>query len=382
MSGEELFDVVDDNDRVTGQRPRSEVHRLGLKHRAASIFVFNGSNQLLLQMRSPTKDEYPSRFTSSASGHLTAGEDYETSARRELYEEVGLNSPLVSLAKFPAGPETANEFTVLYRTVTDQPPVPDPGEVADIEWVSLEELRERITREPELFTPPLRTLAGWYWEHCRSHHLPAFQLVVASRNRKKVREINRLLEPVRCHHPALRVVGVDECPDAPATVDETGHTFAENAALKATQTAQATGHWTLADDSGLMVDALGGAPGVDSAIYAGTHGADDANNERVLRELAGVPGDRRGAKFVCHLCVSDPQGQVRLSVEAECRGRIVDEYRGGEGFGYDPLFLLPEYHKTFGELSLAVKSSLSHRARAFHRLLPGLLRLMTEARGR
>lgn len=163
---EEIFDVVDKHDRVIGQAPRSEVHARKLRHRAASIFVFNSAGQLLLQFRSATKDEYPSCYTSSASGHLSAGEDYETSAQREMQEEIGLSAPLEYLAKFPAGPETAHEFTVLYRAVSDQTPDFDPGEVAGVEFAGLDDIRQRIAANPERFTPPFRTLFEWYCRNC------------------------------------------------------------------------------------------------------------------------------------------------------------------------------------------------------------------------
>ena len=196
---------------------------------------------------------------------------------------------------------------------------------------------------------------------------PSFsRLVLASRNAKKARELAVLLAP-----KSIELTPLAEFPDAPE-VEETGATFADNAALKATQVALAIGEWTLADDSGLIVDALHGAPGVHSARYAGESCTDDDNNAKLLHELRDVPLERRGARFICHLVVSDPQGTVRLTVERCCRGRIVEDYRGNEGFGYDPLFLIPEYHRTFGQLSLAVKSCLSHRARAFAQLLPQL----------
>ena len=133
----------------------------------------------------------------------------------------------------------------------------------------------------------------------------------------------------------------------------------------------------LADDSGLAVDALGRAPGVFSARYAGEHGDDEANNRKVLDALADVPDDRRGAAFVCALALADPSGTIRLEADGACRGRITRSPAGPDGFGYDPLFLIPEYHKTFGELSPLVKNQLSHRARAFAHLRPELDRLIS-----
>src|SRR5690349_12357388 len=119
---EEIFDVVDEHDRVVGQAPRSVVHAQKLLHRAVHVFVLNSRSELLLQKRSALKDEYPLCYTSSASGHLSAGESYEAAAPRELKEELGLAGELEWLAKFPAGPQTAQEHTVLYRTTSDVPP--------------------------------------------------------------------------------------------------------------------------------------------------------------------------------------------------------------------------------------------------------------------
>jgi XTP/dITP diphosphohydrolase len=195
-------------------------------------------------------------------------------------------------------------------------------------------------------------------------------LVVASRNRKKVRELAALLADLE-----LELVSAADFPAAPE-VEETGQTFAENAVLKAATVAAATGQWTLADDSGLAVDALDGAPGVYSARYAGPQADDALNNEKLLVELRDVPDDRRGARFVCCLALADPEGRIRAQVEGHCRGRLLHAPRGENGFGYDPLFWIAEYHRTFAELSLVVKSVLSHRARAFAHVRPALVRLI------
>jgi XTP/dITP diphosphohydrolase len=206
-------------------------------------------------------------------------------------------------------------------------------------------------------------------------------IVLGTRNRKKGREIATLIAPPWEPNPRLaRLVArtLDEWPDLPEVVEDTG-TFAGNARKKASETAQAVGFWVVADDSGLAVDALGGAPGVDSALYAGTHGDDEANNRLLLANLADVPDDRRGAAFVCTLALADPSGTIRLEAEGKCRGRIIREPRGEHGFGYDPLFFIPEYHRTFGELSPLVKAQLSHRSRAFAHLRVGLERLIASA---
>lgn len=159
---EEMFDVVDADDRVTGQLPRSEVHRRGLLHRAVSIFVLNSRGELLVHQRSAAKDEFPLLYTSSASGHVSAGESYDDTAPRELREELGLDVPVAFLARFPASAETANEHTALYLAVTDEPPTPDPAEIAGIEWWNIDALAARVAQSPDEFTPPFRVLFRWY----------------------------------------------------------------------------------------------------------------------------------------------------------------------------------------------------------------------------
>lgn len=161
----ELFDVCDAQDRVIGQAPRGEVHARGLLHRAVHIFVLNSQGELLLHRRSTQKDEYPLRITSSASGHLAVSEDYATAAVRELEEELGLVAPLEFAAKFAACTETANEHTQLFVTRTDAAPVPDPDEIAEIEWASPAVVAERIAADPDDFTPPFRVLFDWWHGH-------------------------------------------------------------------------------------------------------------------------------------------------------------------------------------------------------------------------
>src|SRR5580704_6033447 len=155
---DELFDVVDADDRVIRQERRSVVHAQGLSHRAVHIFVFNSRGQLLVQRRSASKDEYPLTYTSSASGHVGAGETYEECAPREMKEEIGIEAPLERLVKLPAGPETANEQTVLFRAVSDAVPTPDETEVASLTYFTLDELRALCTAEPAAFSPPFATL--------------------------------------------------------------------------------------------------------------------------------------------------------------------------------------------------------------------------------
>jgi len=198
-------------------------------------------------------------------------------------------------------------------------------------------------------------------------------IVLASRNRKKVAEINDLLAPYELH-----VRPVSEFPDVPDVVED-GETFAENAAKKAAETARQVGCWAIGEDSGLAVDALGGAPGVYSARYAGEPSNDVRNNEKLMAELNGVPDEKRTAHYVCNVAVADAEGNVRLQIEARCHGRITTAARGTNGFGYDPYFFIPEYHRTFGELPAVVKRHLSHRGRAFERLVPQLVSLLTSA---
>jgi XTP/dITP diphosphohydrolase len=203
-------------------------------------------------------------------------------------------------------------------------------------------------------------------------------LVLATRNRKKGEEMLQLIRPPwedSGRLARLEVRTLDDYPEAPE-VEEDADTFAGNARKKASEAAQALGAWVGADESGLAVDALGGAPGVRSARYAGTHGDDEANNRRVLAELHDLDDAHRGAAFVCALALADPTGAIRAEVQASCRGRIIREPRGLGGFGYDPLFLIPEYHRTFAELGPLVKHQISHRARAFARLRPAIERLI------
>lgn len=199
----------------------------------------------------------------------------------------------------------------------------------------------------------------------------ARRLVIGSRNRKKLEELRPLLADL-----ALDLVPVSDFPGVPE-VDEDGTSFLENAIKKAVGVAQATREWTLAEDSGLVVPALGGAPGIHSAYYAGTHGDDAANNAKLRAELGRLPDEQRGAYYVCVAVLADPSGQPVAQGEGRCHGRLLSEPRGGSGFGYDPLFWVPELHRTFGELSPLIKQVLSHRARAITALRSSLARHLT-----
>jgi XTP/dITP diphosphohydrolase len=163
-------------------------------------------------------------------------------------------------------------------------------------------------------------------------------------------------------------------PDAIEVV-ENGDSFAANAILKAAEQAKHIGRWVLADDSGLAVDALRGAPGIHSARYAGPNASDADNNRRLLEELNNTPLEKRTAHYVCNVALSDPTGTIRAQTQAECHGRIRFSASGANGFGYDPLFEVIEYHRTFGELGPHVKRALSHRSRALRAILPQLLAL-------
>lgn len=196
------------------------------------------------------------------------------------------------------------------------------------------------------------------------------RLVLGTRNRKKRQEIAEIFADL-----AIELGDLNQWPDLPDVVEDR-ETFEANARKKATELARALNHWVLGEDSGLVVPALNGRPGVYSARYAGKQGDDDANNRRLLAELAPLADDCRAAHYVSFAALADPQGIVQAVTQGRCHGVIVKEYRGSGGFGYDPLFLIPEYHKTFGELSPAVKHALSHRARALEKLRPVISKLM------
>ena len=195
------------------------------------------------------------------------------------------------------------------------------------------------------------------------------RLVFATENPGKVRELAAL-----CADLPITLASFIDSPGQ--QVPETGATFAENAMIKARAAADRAHGWALADDSGLCVDALDGAPGLFSARWSGA--GDAANNALLLQRLQGVPIERRTARYHCALALCEPGGQSFL-VEDEVVGRIAFAPRGQQGFGYDPLFELPELGKTFGEISPALKESLSHRGKAFRKLVPLLQRLSGSA---
>jgi XTP/dITP diphosphohydrolase len=197
-----------------------------------------------------------------------------------------------------------------------------------------------------------------------------FEIILGTGNRHKVAELQEMLP-----QDSLRLVSLADIANS-IDVDETGDTFGENARLKAVEQAKHLNRWVLAEDSGLSVDAIQGRPGVLSARFAGKHGDDEANNRLLLHELSGIPNERRGASFTCHIAVADPTGKVRLEATGICRGTIATAPSGDGGFGYDPLFVIPEYHLTFAQLGAAVKNVLSHRSRALRQLVPQLTQMI------
>lgn len=191
------------------------------------------------------------------------------------------------------------------------------------------------------------------------------RLIVGSRNAGKVKEIKAVLAGLPFLVEGLPATGISE-------PEETGATFQDNAILKAKYYSQYTGEYCLADDSGLEVDALGGAPGVYSARYAGENATDAQNNRKLLQELAAVPECGRTARFRSVLALISPAGNLILA-DGVCEGVILSESRGAGGFGYDPLFFMPELGKTLAEMDLTGKNAVSHRGKALRSLKEKLL---------
>jgi len=195
------------------------------------------------------------------------------------------------------------------------------------------------------------------------------KLILATRNKGKLKEIQVLLSDLD-----IDIMSLDEAENAPHVVED-GKTFMENAFKKAKVIAEATGIMALADDSGLEVDALDGAPGVYSARYSGENASDASNNEKLLAGLKGVSSGKRGAHFSCVIIVYHPSGQW-ISTEARCEGEITMNPSGDQGFGYDPVFYIRSIKRTMAQLSPEEKNSLSHRGKALRKLkseLPGFL---------
>lgn len=195
-------------------------------------------------------------------------------------------------------------------------------------------------------------------------------LVLGTHNQKKRQELEQLLAPL-----GLSLLTLSDVEDA-IEVEETGTTFSENAALKASQQAQNLGMWVMGEDSGISVVALNNEPGIYSARYSDPGATDQRNNEKVLAELGNTALEKRTAFYTCHMAISDPTGQIRATAEDYCYGRIRFEPSGENGFGYDPLFEIPEYHRTFGELGSSIKKVLSHRSRAIRKITAQICELM------
>jgi XTP/dITP diphosphohydrolase len=197
-------------------------------------------------------------------------------------------------------------------------------------------------------------------------------LLIATRNRGKLKEIKKLLGDLPFNIVDLsRYLAIE-------TVEESGDTFADNASLKASGYARRAGVLTLADDSGLMVDALDGAPGVHSARFAGETASDGERNEKLLRALADIPQSQRGARFVSVIAIAKDDAEVINTSIGECRGQIACEPRGNGGFGYDPIFIPEGFALTFGQLAADEKNRISHRARALSKAA-AFLRALTVA---
>ncbi len=199
---------------------------------------------------------------------------------------------------------------------------------------------------------------------------PVRTIAIASRNRGKIAEIQQIL-----HDLSVRFLSLTDLSGAPEIVED-GFSFAENAKKKAVEIARFAREWAMADDSGLEVDALEGRPGIHSARWSG--GGDESNNDRLLREMLDVAAPARTARYRAHIVVADAEGRVVAEADGTCEGVIGHERRGTAGFGYDSLFVVPEYGRTMAELGDEIKNRISHRARALDRLRPHLLRALGE----
>jgi XTP/dITP diphosphohydrolase len=195
------------------------------------------------------------------------------------------------------------------------------------------------------------------------------KILIGTTNPHKLQEVRDIL-----HGLPVELITPDETSPLPEVVED-GRTFKENAVKKAVECARFTWEWTVADDSGLEVDALGGEPGVRSARYAGEDVSYENNNRKLLDALKDIPKERRTARFVCVIALARPEGLVFV-VEGECSGLISEEHRGEHGFGYDPVFYPAGHTKTFAELGPEIKNQISHRARALEKFREKLLALI------
>lgn len=197
------------------------------------------------------------------------------------------------------------------------------------------------------------------------------KLLLATRNQGKLKEMKRILREM-----PIELLSLNDFPDFPEVIEDRD-SFEGNAYKKAFEISTLSGLTTLADDSGLMVDALDGAPGVYSARFSGEDHDFARNNQKLLRLMKDVPWQERTAQFVCVMCLYEKSGDSEL-VKGSCEGYITTELRGNNGFGYDPLFYVESYGKTFGELAPEVKNQISHRARALKKMKIVLSRKLTE----
>lgn len=188
------------------------------------------------------------------------------------------------------------------------------------------------------------------------------KIIAATKNRGKLKEIAQLLSDLPYDVISMTDAGMTD------DIDESGATFEENALIKARAVWKVTGETVIADDSGLEVDHLGGAPGVYSARYAGEGATDADRNHKLLSALAGVPADKRSARFVCAEALIFPDGR-ELVVRGTCEGYIAEEPAGDNGFGYDPLFYVPEFGLTIAQMDAELKNSISHRGNALRKIL-------------
>ncbi len=186
------------------------------------------------------------------------------------------------------------------------------------------------------------------------------KIIIATHNKHKLQEMSRILSPMGYEVVTDRDLGI-ELTDA----EENGETFLDNARIKAESGCRESGLPCIADDSGLCVDALGGAPGVFSARYSGTHGDDDGNNKKLLSELEGIPTEKRTAHFACAICVSFPDGS-EVTATGKCEGYIGYEKKGTNGFGYDPLFMVGD--RSLAQMTAEEKDAISHRGNALKEL--------------
>ena len=186
------------------------------------------------------------------------------------------------------------------------------------------------------------------------------KIIIATHNKHKLAEMSRILSPMGYEVVTDTDLGIEL-----SDVEENGETFLDNARIKSEAGCKESGYPCIADDSGLCVDALGGAPGVYSARYSGVHGDDDGNNRKLLAELDGVPTEKRTAHFACAICVSFPDGR-EVTATGKCEGYIGYEKKGSNGFGYDPLFMVGE--RSLAEMSAEEKDAISHRGNALKEL--------------